>query len=218
MLDLKGDGANIIAFGSHSQAFDAGRPAVRILCDGVALDSDVVVYGAEGGFGIAMDKSGETSTIDQLSIECPSTKHKVFTSDGVASKDGDSIIQMTGGYCKLRHVDPATRVLAKVAASGGELWIEGNVQITLLENSGALIYPNNFNSTPGDAIVTFDGFAGTTDTTKSTRARTWGTVNHYPSPHKLLGKGTVVTMTAFNYKFTTDGGADGGNPVGRPSG
>lgn len=222
MLDLKGDGANIIAFGSHSQAFDSGRPAVRILCDGVDGDSEVVVYGAEGGFGIAMDKSGETSRLAQFSIECPSTKHKVFTSSGFGTKDGNSIVQMTGGYCKLRHVpttDGATNLLAKVSASGGELWIDGDTEITLLENSGALLYPNNYSSFTGNkAIGTFDGFAGTTDTTKSTKSRTWDVVNHYEKTHKLLGKGTVVTMTTFNNLFTTAGGAGGGNPVGRSSG
>lgn len=197
-LDLKGNACRVEMHGSNSQPSEAGKPVVRILCDGGELGATIIhVRGAPGGFGIAIDQPGETSEAGMLAINCPSTKDRIFTGSGFVLNSETAAFSQNGGYCFLRHVpsDSGADTLDVVQLDDGILETEGDFQIDELFQDGGLLIANHWNSDGGAiAIVSAEFRKGTCDTTKTARGRTWGTVNLTLQDHNLLLHGTSLTL------------------------
>jgi hypothetical protein len=220
MLDLRNNaaptdiGAEVEIYGCYSQPQETGRPAIRLLTDnGATKSTSIFVRGCVGGFGLAMDKPGETSVAARISINCQSTKDQIFTGPGIKLTNAGNGFEQNGGYCILQHSpsDGGAAILGDIQLDAGELWTEGDFEVDNFHNDGGTAYLNHYNSESGQSYVAIDDAflnSGVTDTTKSNRSRTWSNVSEMREIHDLRLHGTSVTIT--NYMRTRQGGVAGG--------
>lgn len=165
----------------HNSATDpseAGLPNVRLLANNAATD----VHVRKGRVGITCETPDETSTINDVFVtyvdSVDSDAHLIID-EGVTMGD----LKTEGGETTL--ITAATAVTARV----GKLTIEGTGTITTLQNEGATVYPNSTGT-----ITTANFYGGTTDFTRSTRARTVTTPKIRPGA-TVKWDPDVVTMT-----------------------
>ena len=169
---------------SASAASENGKAAIRL--KGNSNTSDIYVRSAPGGVGLALDKPGETSTFRNVYVTDTSTSTNVLTGPGVTL----TLWEQTGG----QNVLQSSATCPTINVKGGSLVVEGNFTITAANvYSGGSFYPNNYGS---PCITGLNLYGGTTDFTKSSRARTvTNTTYQKESNSTLKYDGSVITLT-----------------------
>jgi len=171
--------------GASSQ--DSAKPAVRFLIDDA--DVDLIVLGARAGIGIATDKSGETSTMGDITFRSTSPSDSITLGAGVTLAN----FTQFGGANFLNGTTDMTLVLVE----NGSLTIEGSEYniATLTQNGGSVI--ENHTDSGGAIITTLNLNGGTFDATQINDARTITTVN-LEAPATLRIDPDTVTITTRN--------------------
>ena len=177
-IDLKAVACTAVIHDSATDPAEAGLPNVRLKANNAATD----IHIRKGRVGIACEIPSETSTINDVHVSYVNSLNEdawVIIDEGVTMGE----LKTEGGRTTL--IAAATTVTARA----GFLTIEGTGTITTLQNEGATVYPNSTGT-----ITTANFYGGTTDFTKSTRARTVTTPKIRPGATVNFDP-DVVTMT-----------------------
>lgn len=196
MLNTHTTACTIVMHGTASTPYETGRPACRILCNNAA--NKIEFKGAAGGFGIACDKPGETSTFHTCTSSAPVDTHKIFISMGCTY----TLYEQTGGDSLLG----AAANVDTVAIDGGQAMTEeGDFRVVNWHHHSGTSYPNHLGDGVDPAIAVLNIHKGTVDGTRSNRQRTWSAVDLDDDHARLVLSGDVVTISA----LTQRGGANG---------
>lgn len=183
-IDLGANASTVEIFGSASAASEVGRPAVRLLA--AHASTDIFVRSCPGGFGLAVDVPGETSTVRKVSIEDTSTTTQAFIGVGVTI----TTFEQLGG----NNVLQAAGTITTVTVMGGTLRIEGDFTITTFNQYGGTVNDNH-TKTGGNCVTTFNLFDGALDYRGSRIARTVATLAITRGSVNIHDGITVTTFT-----------------------
>ncbi len=184
MLDLGTSAGTVEIQNTSSSAAESSRPAVRIKCNSASLDC--FVRSAPGGFGVAIDQNGETSTLRKMAITDLTGSSKVVTGLGTTMTTWEQY----SGTNKLQA--GATVTTCNVKA--GTLQVEGAFAITTLN-----LYAGALKSNSTGTITTMNLYGGTVDFTGSSRGRTVTTMNWQSGgTATLTADMSVLTIGTFN--------------------
>src|SRR3990172_2738003 len=166
--NTKAGASDLTVHATGNSSVDTDLPAIRYLANNAS--ANVYIRSAQAGIGIAADSFTETSTLGKVSISDNTEASKVVTGPGLTlttweQNGGQNVMQVTSSG------------VTTVEVNGGQLTTEGDYTITTMNANAGTVRPNNI-KTAGNAITTLNIDGGTVDGTKSTRARTWATVNH----------------------------------------
>lgn len=184
MLDLGSSAGTVEIQNTSSSAAESSRPVVRIKCNNASLNC--FVRSAPGGFGVAIDQNGETSTLGKMEITDTTGASKVVTGLGTTITTWEQY----SGTNKLQAGATVTTVNVKA----GTLQIEGSFATTTLN-----LYAGTLKTNSTGTITTMNLYGGTVDFTGSSRARTVTTLN-WPagSTATLTADMSVLTIGTFN--------------------
>ena len=129
-------------FNTAAKASEVLLPAVRLLLAGDS-SSELIVHEAPGGVGVAIDKPGETSSVDSIKVLSRQLSTKVILSNGV---DWD-LWEQFGGTNK---IDSSTSPVS-IKGTGGKLAMNGSFLPALLQNDGMQVEALNV---PGGIAIT----------------------------------------------------------------
>lgn len=184
--NTKAAASTTFIYKANGTSSEAGIPVFRMLA--AHADADVTVYEATGGFGIAVDEPGETSTIGDIIVSNQSAATRVYTGAGVFwatyTQDGPCI-------SKLRQSGGGAITAIYIRAGSCET-LGPMGAITFVDVSpGALYYYSSLST-----IATLEN-AGTVDCTREPRART--ITKYRPVAGGILKRiGTIPTLTAIS--------------------
>jgi len=130
-------------FNTATKSSEDLLPAVRLLLAGDA-SSELVVHSAPGGFGLAIDKPGETSSVNSVMILSQQLSTQVILSGGV---DWETFDQFGGTNKIACSTNPTS-----VKGTGGRLLMDGTFLPATLQNDGMTV--EAFNVPGGVAITT----------------------------------------------------------------
>lgn len=181
LRNAKAGASTTVVYETASAPSETGFPAVRLLAGHAS--ADVIVRGATGGVGIAMDEAGETATVGAVSISAGT----LFVGPGTTLTS----LAQSGGACTLQ----AAATVTTVSVTDGTLITEGNYTITTLNAKGGTVFANNIKS-GGNAITTLNMTGSRVDGRQSQEARTWDTVN--PDAGTLIVDDSIVTITTMD--------------------
>jgi hypothetical protein len=181
-----------IDFGSNAQEIivhdTASSPNedYALAIKAASASTDIFVRKAPGGFGVAVLRGDETSTIGDLTVEDTSSNAKVTLSDGVTWTN----FYQYGGTNRINAAADVTLI----SVQGGTLTTEGDWLAATIETyNSPTLYANHI-KTGGNAVTAADIYGGTVDTTQSAEARTWATVT-LREPDVEFSKHENVTIT-----------------------
>jgi len=179
--------ATITVHDTGASTEDSAKPAIRFLFANASVD--LIVLGARAGIGIATDKSGETSTMGDITFRSTSPSDSITLGAGVTWTN----FTQFGGANFMNGAADVTLVLVE----NGSLTIEGSEYniATLTQNGGSII--ENHIDSGGAIITTLNLNGGTFDATGINDARTITTLN-IESPSTLRIDPDTVTITTRN--------------------
>lgn len=152
--------STVRVYGSASASSEVGRPAIRVLANHAS--TNIYVHFCPGGFGLAADVPGETSTVGAVYVEDKTTSTSVFIGDGTTlawfeQQGGDNVLQ-------------AAATVGTVLCFGGKLRMEGTFVSTLHAVYGGTCTDNRYN---GGVISTeTDLYGGVLDYSQTALPRT----------------------------------------------
>lgn len=189
MVDLGSSAGTVEVQNTATASSETSRPAVRIKCNSATLN--VFIRTAPGGFGVAIDQVGETSTLGKMSITDKTGVSKVLTGLGTVittweQYSGTNILQGTG-------------TVTTINLKSGTLQTEGTFAATTCN-----MYTGcTFNSNSTGTITTLNLYGGTANFTLSNRARTVTTMAFQAgSSASFTADNSVLTITGFTTPST----------------
>lgn len=165
-LDLGVHECDAVIHNTARTPTDTGLPCVRLLVD--KNTTDIFVWKAPGGVGVACDAGDETSTIREMTVSADNPQTYVYTSDGVTL----TTWTQRGGT----NVLSAAATVTTVTVDGGSLEVEGAFLCTTVNQNGGVVYANNVPAA-GAAVTTYNLNGGSLDMKRSNRDRTITTLN-----------------------------------------
>lgn len=183
--NTRSSSSTLVVHNTAASPVETNLPAVRYKA--AHASADVFVRAAPAGVGIAVDIPGETSTVGTVAVDDDSRTTSVFVGEGVTittfrQRGGDNLLNAAG-------------TITTVDCLGGTLQIEGDYTITTLNVEGGTCLDNHV-KTGGNAITTANIDGGTLDSTRTTRTRTWATVNL--TSGQLKADSDYLTITTLN--------------------
>jgi len=173
-----------VIYSTSAGSSELGLPSVRLLLNDSSANIDI--RSAPGGVGVAIDKPGETSTAGKITITDNSTGSKFLSGDGLTLTN----YKQNGGTNFLN----LAATITTVEVAGGSLATEGDYAVATGTINGGTWNANHI-KTIGIAITTLNVDGGFMDSTNSSEARTWATVN--------LGLGGRLKTDPNNLTITT---------------
>ena len=163
-------GASNTIIHNSASAGEGTKPAIMLLNDNASGNIDV--RAAPGGFGVAVDAPGETSTIGTLDVSQAGNSARVFIGGGTVF----STFEQRGG---LNVVDVSGATNPVLTVHDGTLTIEGGIIIGTLSIYNAATVTDNHDVSSGAHITTLnvDGPTCELDWSKAGHARTVTTGN-----------------------------------------
>lgn len=183
--NLKTAANTTIIHSANGTSSESGIPVFRMKTR--HANADIVVHDATGGFGIAVDDPGETSTVGDITITARSAATRIYLGAGVTwtnyTQDGNCV-------SKLRGVAAVTAIYVRAGTCETIGTTLGTIS-TVDVSPGAMYYYSN-----DGAIGTIEN-AGTVDCTRQPAART---ISKYrPVAGGVLKRiGTVPTLTVIS--------------------
>ena len=161
MLNLDSTACQVTIHDTAAASSDQGRPSIRLKAN--SASTDIFVRKASGGFGIAVDEPGETSTIGDLTITDITASTRVQVGAGVTLTN----YLQSGG----QNIVQAAATITLLEITGGTLTTEGDYTITTCNVKGGTLNSNHV-KTAGNCITTLNLTGGTITTQGNGEART----------------------------------------------
>lgn len=186
-IDLGSVQSAVTIHGTATSSFETQLPAIQLL--GTNSSNTMQVRSVRAGVGIAVH-GFEVSTFSDIDIGSSVSGGGVTLGAGVTLTNWT---QKSG-----THFIDAAGTITKVSALGGTLTTEGDYTITDVEVDQGATYFSNHIKTAGNAVTTLTYLgAGTVNTTRSSEARTFDTVNLIAEAVLVADK-SILTINTLN--------------------